>query len=254
MKVKKIILFIFWMAVFVGVIFVVVRAGSTREQMACERYSIQITVDNTTDTLLYLADIEKIMLRHDSIIGKPYNEIDVYALEDTLKKHPCISGVNIYGDMLGTLRITAIQRTPVVRITNRYNESFYLDETAHAMPVRPEVSADVIPVSGNIDMTLSQALSDTLNHKWDALLSCVKYIGNDTFLKSRISQIYVKNENFYLLIPVTGNHTIIFGTPEHPEKRLERLKIFYQKVMDEEKWENYKTIDLRYKSQVICKR
>jgi cell division protein FtsQ len=253
MKVKKIILFLFWMAIFVGVIFVVVRAGSVRDKMACERYAIQIKV-NSADTLLYLADIKKIMLRHDTIIGKPYNEIDIYALEDTLKKHPCISEVNIYGDMLGTLRITAVQRVPVVRIINKYGESFYLDETAQAMPVRLGKFADVITVSGNIDRTLEQALSDTLNHEWDALLSCVKYINNDTFLKKQISRIYVENENYCLMIPVIGNHTIIFGTPEHPEKRLERLKIFYQKGMDEEKWENYKTIDLRYKSQVVCKR
>jgi cell division protein FtsQ len=156
--------------------------------------------------------------------------------------------------MLGTLRITAVQRVPVVRIINKYDESFYLDETAHTMPVRLENFANVITVSGNINMTREQALSDTLNHEWDALLSCVKYINNDTFLKKQISRIHVENENSYFLVPVIGNHIIIFGAPEHPEKRLERLKIFYQKGMDEEKWENYKSIDLRYKSQVVCKR
>jgi cell division protein FtsQ len=238
----------------VGVIFVVVRAGTTRDKMACERYAIHVKVENTTDTLLYSSDIEEIMLHRDSIIGKPYNEIDVYALEDTLKKHRYVSDVNIYGDMLGTLRITATQRIPIVRIVNKYNESFYLDETAHAMPVRLEDFANVITVSGNIDMNLEQALSDTLNHKWSALLSCVKYINGDAFLKNQIDQIYVKDSSFYLLVPVVGNHIVIFGMPEYPEKRLERLKIFYQKGMDEEKWENYKTIDLRYKSQVICKR
>jgi cell division protein FtsQ len=250
MKVKKIILFIFWVAIFVGVIFVVVHAGSARDQMACERYAIHVEVNNTTDTLLYPADIEEIMLHRDSIIGRPYNEIDIYTLEDTLKKHRYVSEINIYGDMLGTLRITATQRVPVVRIINRNNESFYLDETAHAMPVRLGFFANVITVSGNIDMTLEQALSDTLKHKWDGLLSCVKYISNDTFLKNRIGRIHVEDENSCRLIPVTGNHTIIFGMPDQPEKRLERLKLFYQKGMEE----NYKTIDVRYKSQIVCKR
>jgi len=103
-------------------------------------------------------------------------------------------------------------------------------------------------------MTLEQALSDTLNHKWNALLTCVKYINGDTFFKNQTGQIYIENKNHYLLIPVVGNHVIILGAPEHPESRLERLKIFYQKGMDEEAWESYRSIDLRYKNQVICKK
>jgi cell division protein FtsQ len=244
MKVKKIILFIFWLAIFVGVIFVAVRAGSTCDKMACEKYVIHIKVDDAADTLLYPFDIEKLVLK-DSIIGRPYNEIDIYSIEDSLKRNLYVSEANIFGDMSGTLHIMAIQRTPVVRIINKYNESFYLDKTAHAMPVRLGISANVITVSGNIDTT---------HNDWSALLSCVKYISNDTFLKNQIGQIYVNNANSYWLIPVIGNHKIVFGTPENPEKRLKRLKVFYQQGMTEEGWMNYKIIDLRYDNQIVCKR
>jgi cell division protein FtsQ len=253
MKAKKIILFIFWLLVFVGVIYVVVRAGSIYDKIACEKCTIQVKVNNP-DTLLYSSDIKKIMMEHDSIMGKPYQEIDLFTLEVILKDHPYISEVTVFGDKSETLHITATQRVPVVRIINSNNESFYLDETAHAMPVRMGISAHVITVSGNIDITLEQALSDTLKNVWDMLLNCVKYINNDTFLRNHIGQIYVEDENTYLLIPVIGNHTIVLGTPDQPEKRLERLKIFYQKGMNEEGWKTYKTIDLRYRNQIICKK
>jgi len=254
MKVKKIVLFIFWVLVFTGVIVVVGRAGAARDKMVCERYAIRVEVAHGADTMLYPADIEKVILKHDSIIGKPYNEIDMYALEAILKKQPYISDVAIFGNLPGTLQVSVTQRTPIVRIINRLGESFYLDETAHAMPVRPGNPADVLIVNGNIDMTLEQALSDTLKHEWDALLNCVKQISGDTFLRNQIGQIYVENKNHYLLIPVVGNHVIILGTPEDPGKRLERLKIFYQKGMDEEAWKSYKSIDIRYKNQIICKK
>jgi cell division protein FtsQ len=254
MNAKKIILFIFWLAVFVGVVFVLVRAGAVRDKIPCEKYTIQVKVTHAADTLFYPADIEEIILKHDSITGKPYNEIDLFMLEAILRENPYISDLLIFGDLPGTLQIMATQRTPVVRIINKHNESFYLDETAHAMPARLGISANVITVSGNIEMTCAQALSDTLNHEWDALLSCVKYISNDDFLKNQIGQIWVENEHSYLLIPVIGNHKIILGTPEEPENRLERLKIFYQKGMDEEAWETYKSIDLRYRNQIVCKK
>jgi len=150
MKVKRVILFIFWMAVFVGIVVVVVRAGAAHDKMVCERYAIRIEVAHAADTMLYFADIEEIILKHDSIIGKPYNEIDMYALETILKKQPYISDVSIFGNLPGTLQISVIQRTPIVRIINRFGESFYLDETAHAMPARLGKSANVLTVSGNI--------------------------------------------------------------------------------------------------------
>jgi len=247
-------LFVFWVAVFVGVIYVVVHAGSIRDKTSCEKYDIQVKVNDATDTLLYSVDIENIILKNDSIIGKPYNEIDVYTMETTLKEHPCISDVTIFGDMSNTLHITTTQRTPIVRIINKFNESFYLDETGQMMPARLGISTNVLTVSGNIDVSCQQPLSDTLNYDWNALLSCVKYINNDTFLKNQIGQIYVENKNSCFLIPVIGNHIIILGPPEHPETRLERLKIFYQKGMNEEGWKTYKTINLKYKNQIICKK
>jgi cell division protein FtsQ len=109
-------------------------------------------------------------------------------------------------------------------------------------------------VSGNIDMTLEQALSDTLRYEWENLIKCVKYINNDTFLKNQIGQIYIENKDYYLLVPVVGNHIITLGDPKNPENRLDRLKIFYQKGMNEEAWKTYKTIDLRFKNQIICKK
>jgi len=254
MKAKKIILFVFWLLVFVGVVYMVVRADAARDNMACEKYAVQVRVEHTADTLLYPVDIENIMLKHDTIIGKPYHAIDLYALEGVLKQQPAVSEVHIYGDMLGTLRITATQRVPIVRIIDALNQSFYLDETAQVMPARPGTSAHVITVSGNIGITRDQALADTLKQRWDALIACVKFINNDAFLRCQIGQIYIENENLALMIPVIGKHKIIFGSLEHPEKRLTRLKIFYQRGMDAEKWANYRSIDLRYKSQIVCKR
>ena len=256
MKAKKIIMFMVWMLVFVGVVYVVVRAGSVRDKVACGNYTIRIEVDYGADTILYPADIEKIMLEHDSIIGKPFNEIDIYMLESILKEHPYISEVIVFGDASETLHFTVAQRTPIVRIINKLNETFYLDETGKAMPVpeRTGTSARLITVSGNINISREQAFSDTLKNVWDDLLTCVKYINQDTFLKSQTGQIYIDKEGSYLLIPVIGNHIIILGNPENPEIRMERLKILYKQGMDEEKWKTYKTIDLRYKNQIICKK
>ena len=122
-------MFMVWMLVFVGVVYVVVRAGSVRDKTACGNYTIRIEVDYGADTILYPADIEKIMLEHDSIVGKPFNEIDIYMLESILKEHPYISDVIVFGDASETLHFTVAQRTPIVRIINKLNETFYLDET-----------------------------------------------------------------------------------------------------------------------------
>jgi cell division protein FtsQ len=122
------------------------------------------------------------------------------------------------------------------------------------VPERAETSARLITASGNINISREQAFSDTLQNAWDDLLTCVKYINQDAFLRSQTGQIYIGDESLYLLIPVIGNHIIIFGEPENTENQLERLKIFYKQGMDEEKWKTYVSLDLRYKNQIICKK
>ena len=54
-----------------------------------------------------------------------------------------------------------------------------------------------------------------------------------------------------MVYPQVGNHEIIFGS-DRLEEKLDVLRTFYGKGMNEEAWNKYKSINLKYKDQIVC--
>ena len=138
----------------------------------------------------------------------------------------------------------------MLKIINRYGESFYLDDEGIVMPLSKKHSAHVLIVSGNI----SHKLRDTVknNSIVNKIYTLAKSITEDEFFKAQIEQIYINNKKEIELIPKVGNHIIIFGKIENTKEKLEKLKLFYTKGIKKTGWNNYKTINLKYRNQIVC--
>ncbi|MCF8296880.1 MAG: hypothetical protein K9J13_04975, partial [Saprospiraceae bacterium] len=78
-----------------------------------------------------------------------------------------------------------------------------------------------------------------------------KAITKDEFFKAQIEQIYI-NKNEIELIPKVGDHVIIFGSISDMDEKLDKLKLFYIKGLKKTGWNNYKTINLKYRNQIVC--
>ena len=76
----------------------------------------------------------------------------------------------------------------------------------------------------------------------------------DPFYSALVEQIYLSNVGEYILIPKVGQQKIILGPYEEIEDKLERLKIFYKQGIPYEGWQKYKSINLKFKDQVVCKK
>lgn len=90
------------------------------------------------------------------------------------------------------------------------------------------------------------------------LTNFVKLIESDDFWRAQIVEIVVsqaQNGSLQLrLIPRAGGHTIVFGRIEDVEAKLDKLLLFYRRVLNKEGWERYSTIDIRFADQVVCTR
>ncbi len=89
------------------------------------------------------------------------------------------------------------------------------------------------------------------------LITFVNVVENDKFWSSEIVQIVASestNGGLRLeLIPRSGDHTIIFGQPYDIKERLDNAKMFYREVLSKEGWDKFKSINVEYKNQVVCK-
>lgn len=88
------------------------------------------------------------------------------------------------------------------------------------------------------------------------LINFVTKVGEESFWSSEVVQFVadtISNGEITLrLVPRSGNFIIEFGTLEEAQAKLDKLEEFYDNGLSHLGWDRYKTIDVRYKKQVIC--
>ncbi|HOG20266.1 MAG TPA: hypothetical protein PKW37_07485, partial [Salinivirgaceae bacterium] len=170
--------------------------------------------------------------------------------------------VGVYRATDGTICINIEQRKPILRVINKYNQSYYVDTEGYLIPLSDHWSARVLVANGDIveKSHKNRAIHiDSLNTNIEIkqqetlkeLIILAKYINEDEFLNAQIEQIYViRNE--YEMIPKVGSHIIYFGTIDNYVDKFFNLKAIYYKGFANLGWRKYKAINLKYQNQVIC--
>lgn len=193
------------------------------------------------------------------IVGSPLWLIDLNKLENKVVSNPYVSTCEVFQAIGGILEMKLRVRKPLVRIINTDDQQYYLDYTGCAMPLNPSRPLPVLVANGNIpDHYISVDNSEiplTVFPDSSILYNIYRiafYIADDNFLKSFIDQVYVDENKEIELVPKIGSQQIEFGDAGNAREKLENLRTFYLKVMSKINWNNYKSINLKYKNQVIC--
>ncbi len=205
-------------------------------------------------------DIERLILKTDSL-GKPMATFRLNDLEKIINNHPDIEQADVYKTIDGKLNVELTQRHPVVRVFTP-SESYYIDKNGKLMPVSKRFTARVPVISFShpepygtwYKYSFSQNLPDTIAHKTllDDAFKLASFIKQDTFLNAQIEQLFVNKDFDWVLIPKVGNHTIVLGSADDLASKFKKLKLFYLKGIRNVGWDKYRSINLKYKNQVVC--
>lgn len=211
--------------------------------------SVSVHISDGSPRFLQEEDILELVKKADnSIFGKKLRQINTEVLEQKIRAVESIRNAEVYqrigGKSLqfsGKLIIEIEERNPIVRIkTGEFD--YYLDSEGMKIPVSRKFSSRVPVISGTV--TSEFAIND--------LLLFAGFVYSDPFWKAQIEQIFVKPNRELLVVPRVGNHLIEFGTAENYEEKLRNLKAVYQQGFSKTGWDKYKTINLKYKNQVVC--
>ena len=77
-------------------------------------------------------------------------------------------------------------------------------------------------------------------------------IKQDSFFLAQIAQININPNGDFEMIPALGDHTVLFGTVENMEDKLNRLYTFYKKVWPSTGINAYQVLDLRFDHQLLA--
>jgi cell division protein FtsQ len=207
----------------------------------CKEVEIIIS-DSLRNHFLSKADIAAYLKNRKVYpLNRKVEKINTDSIEKVLIKNEIIEKVKVVQTVSGKIKIIVSQKMPVMRIfTSRGN--YYVDRSGKTMPSNLEQAIYVPVASGNIEKSF--AISQ--------LYKFALFLQNDDFWNNQIEQIHVRSENEVEIVTRAGDQTIILGSLENFEKKLRKLRLFYEQVIPKMGWEKYSVINLKYKNQIVC--
>lgn len=193
----------------------------------------------------------------DTLLSFRIDKLNNTDIEQKLMLNPFIEKADCFIGLAGELFIHIKERKPIVRIYEKNNISYYIDEKGNFFPTNANYSPRVIIVNGylkNIRIDDHNNIYDTvyLNSPLLEAFTLLQDIKEDNFLSAQISQIYYNSKGEWELIPELGNHVVKFGNLRDKEIKFENLNAFYHDLSQQNGWTKYKVINLTFNNQIVC--
>jgi len=226
-------------------------AFTTHESRNVACRNIEIDFDSDDIINVDKDELVRIVKAADkTILGKKLSQINGEKIEDVVEKHPAVYKAEVYKVLVkdsssykGILTVRVKHRRPVVRVMSN-SGSYYLDEFGDKIPISLNYTANVLATTGFL----------TEKYAKTELLPFVLYIENDEFWSAQIEQVHIDKNGEVLLTPLVGDHIIEFGKLDDYQRKLQKMKAFYEQVLANNNWNKYSRITLKYNNQVIAKR
>jgi cell division protein FtsQ len=220
-------------------------------------------VDSAQSRFVSRECIENILQQKlPKLIGTNVNAINLRDITAAVETYPPVASSDAYKTVDGKLVVDIRQRVPLLRIIDKNNESYYIDQDGYIMKLSGNFTSHVIVANGNIRTefpvdgsinVLDLEKKSVGNRIIQAdLYKLAKYVNNNRFWDAQIQQIFVNFSGDFELIPRVGSNVIILGDLSNCESKFENLMGLYRHGFPAVGWNKYDTINLKYKGQVIC--
>lgn len=202
--------------------------------------------------------------RNDRLVGNEIKNIDINGLEKALNSNPSVENAEISYNVNGDIKISVKQRRPLVRVINSSGESYYIDSLSKLMPMNTKATGRVLVANGAIYEPYARRYQYSVDQisanptfkevsLLDDIYEIAQHIYADSLLCDLIHQIYVTPEKEFVLTPIVGDQSILLGTNEDLELKLNKLRLFYSEGLNKtNSWNKYLTINLKFKNLVVC--
>lgn len=261
---RKIGIGFFW-AVLIGYLVFAIRFTHQREERRlCTTVHIVIT-DSAMHRFIQEEDIYKhLEPLEQSIIGHPLESVNTLEIEQWIQTYPPVAGAEVYKTPDGIIHVEVRQKIPVLRVINRFNESYYIDSQGRYLALVNHYTPHLIVASGYINqMFPHKSLSDSHIQVPEQsgerqiifeLYQIAQFLNGHPFWNAQIQQIYVREDQDLELIPRMGNHIIVFGEGINIETKFKELELLYQNALNIKGWDTYHTLNVKYENQIVCSR
>ena len=165
--------------------------------------------------------------------------LDLNQLEKILNSNPMIKSAQVYVTVNGTVKADIEQKTPIARVCT--TESYYVDDDGFYMPLSSNYAARVPLVTGYVK-----------KNNLKNVYAVAEKIKNDDFLMKNVIEIHQNSDNMISLKLRQCDFLVQLGGIQFLDKKINNLKAFYQKSLQEKTLNNYSKVNLEFDNQVVC--
>lgn len=185
--------------------------------------------------------------------GKTYGEVNTYELARYIEEHNrLVRHATCYHTTDSLLRIDIEQRNPVMRVmssipvhdgSGKTLQDFYIDDDSEMMPAQFGTA-----------ICLPLATGYVTHEQIRPLRAFAAFLKDDDFWRDEVTQIYVAQNGDISLVPRVGNHTILIGSFDNLQTKLDNVRTFYDEVLPRRGWNAFRVINVKFNGQVIGER
>jgi len=246
---KRILISLAWIICFGGLVVLMSFIEGKKSELVCKDVKVFIPGNQ------FFIDREEVdnilQVNSRSLIGRRMQNINIQALESKLKANPFIEFAKVYTDMDGVINVEISQRQPILRVMNRFDQDFYVDQHGLKIPLSTNFTARVLVANGYIDEAFANNVDSLHTPIATELFRTADYIRKDSLWDAQIAQLYVNKDHEIELIPRVGNNRILIGHADSLESKFHNLLVFYKKALPLVGWDAYKVINVKYANQVV---
>ncbi len=259
---KRYIAISFWVIAGIYLLVVLGFVITKQNQEICT--SVQVFVQDTLE-LQFINDNDVLDLLESGgtrVLNEPINKLNIAEIERKINKIPYVKHAEVFKKINGQLVVQVEQRIPVVRVINKSDKGYYIDQEGYLMPISKKVTARLIVANGDIDFRPD---FDTINNIFDKrfdksqrvkvlrdIYTLATFIHSDKFWDAQMQQIFITPNHEIELVPLVSNQIIVFGTIDNVPEKFRNLEVVYKRGFTAKGWNNYKEINLKFKNQVVC--
>lgn len=181
------------------------------------------------------------------VVNKKIKDINKVDIEKRIEQNEYVANAEVFTNYEGGIKVNVEQKTPIYRVFNNKGVSYYVGNNGEHIPISSKFTPRLIVATGYLPNNNIEKAE--LNKQ---IITLVEYIEANDFWKALIGQIYVAKNGDLILYPKLSEHKVILGNTDNLEEKFKYLKVFYKEALKHINWTQYESINLKYKSQIIC--
>ena len=227
----------------IGLLVAAVVAGYLMRPTSEPCSSFRYIIEDKTERM-YLTENELNQLLNEADIyplGRAIDRISLHRIEKTIRRHPMVRTAECYLTPRQEVRVSLTQRVPLLRVQTPL-DAYFIDTDRRVMPMRESVKDSVLLVTGVVGQQMAA----------DQLANFAFWLQHDAYWGKKIHHVHMRSPQMMVVYLAGADQPrVIMGQPWGYERKLKKLRIFFEKGAEATEDKHYTELDVRFHGQVI---